>query len=55
MSSSALNSALSALVANREAKASRGRVLISKEFVSGAPVLQDAVTGPSLTAWRRHR
>jgi hypothetical protein len=36
------------LVANREAKASRGRVLISKEFVSGGPVrVQARILGPN--------
>jgi len=36
------------LVANREAKASRGRVLISKEYVSGGPVrVQARVLGPN--------
>ncbi len=36
------------LVANREAKASRGRILISKEFVSGGPVrVQARILGPN--------
>ena len=36
------------LVANREAKASRGRILISKEIVSGGPVrVQARILGPN--------